>query len=131
MFMGDAGSIFLGYVFAGLILVTLATGDVTLWAWIAILSYYLADTTTTFLCRLFLVPRWWRSHRSHAYQNLARVTGSHARVTYGVLLFDVCWALPLAIAATLHPRWAPLAAGLALLPAVGWALRYGPLLSPE
>ena len=131
VFMGDAGSIFLGYSFAALILTTVVGGQISAWTWIAIMAYYLADTTTTTLCRMVLVKRWYGGHRSHAYQNLARIHRSHARVTYGIVAYQLLWAIPLAFWSALQPRWGVLAAALAVTPAVLWTLRYGPPLSSD
>jgi Fuc2NAc and GlcNAc transferase len=131
VFLGDAGSMFLGYCFGALVLATVATGLLSFWTWLALLGYYVADTTTTTLCRIVLVRRWYGAHRSHAYQNLARIHGSHAPVTYGVALYQLLWSGPLAVASMLNLRFAPVAAGLAVLPAVAWAMRYGPLLSRD
>lgn len=130
-FMGDAGSIFLGYCFGALLVATVATGQISAWTWLAILGYYVGDTTTTTVFRVLMVPRWYRGHRSHAYQNLARILGSHGKVTGGVLLYDVLWALPLAVWSAARPGWAPLAAALSLGPVVLWTLRFGPRLSSD
>ena len=131
VFMGDAGSIFLGYCVSALALATVLTGRLSAWTWLCILAYYIGDTTTTTLSRMVLVERWYGGHRSHAYQNLARIWSSHARVTYGVLAFDLAWALPLAVWSALSPQWGPLAAALALAPPVAWALRFGPRFSSD
>ncbi len=131
VFMGDAGSIFLGYSFAALLLTTVAAGQITPWTWIAILAYYVADTTTTTLCRLVLVDRWYGVHRSHAYQNLARIHRSHAKVTVWVAAYQLGWAFPLAFWSALQPRWSVAAAALAVAPAVLWTLRFGPPLSSD
>ncbi|HET7228593.1 MAG TPA: hypothetical protein VFJ16_01190 [Longimicrobium sp.] len=131
VFMGDAGSIFLGYSFAALILATVVSGQITPWTWIATMGYYVADTTTTTLCRMVLVERWYGGHRSHAYQNLARIHRSHGRVTYGIAAYQLLWAIPLAFWSALQPRWGILAAALAVVPAVLWTLRYGPPLSSD
>jgi Fuc2NAc and GlcNAc transferase len=131
IFMGDAGSIFLGYSFAALLLTTVLTGQISIWTWIAIMGYFIADTTTTTLSRLFLVRNWYGVHRSHAYQNLARIHKSHAKVTYGVALYHLLWALPLVVWSAVSPAWAPLAAILCLAPGVIWTLRFGPRLSSD
>ncbi len=131
IFMGDAGSIFLGYSFAALLLGTVFSRQISAWTWMAMMSYFLADTTTTSLCRMVLVDRWYGVHRSHAYQNLARIHKSHSKVTYGVAAFHVLWALPMALWSALDPRRAPIAAALALVPGILWTLRYGPPLSRD
>lgn len=130
IFMGDAGSVALGYCFAALVLVTVTAGAISIWTWVAIFSYFLADTTTTTVCRIFLVRRWYGVHRSHAYQNLARVTKSHAKVTYGVAGYHIFWALPLALWSATMPRWGPVAA-LSPVPAVVWTLHFGPRFSSD
>jgi Fuc2NAc and GlcNAc transferase len=132
IFMGDAGSIFLGYCFSATLLVTVWSGQISAWTWLTILGYFIADTTTTSLARIVLVrKKWYGVHRSHAYQNLARIYKSHAKVTYGVVVYNVLWVFPLALLSALRPVWAPAAAGLALAPAVIWTLRFGPTLSSD
>jgi Fuc2NAc and GlcNAc transferase len=129
IFMGDAGSLFLGFTFGALIAKTLLDGHISLWTWLIIFGYFLGDTTTTTIVRMFITRKWYGEHRSHAYQNLARIWGSHLRVVLGVLLYHVLWLLPLAFWSSLMPISAPLAALLALLPVVIWTLRYGPIQS--
>ena len=131
IFMGDSGSIFLGYCLGTLLLSTVILEQMSLWSWIAILGYFIGDTTTTGLFRLFCVKKWYGVHRSHAYQNLARICNSHAKVTYGVMLYHMLWSLPLAIWSALVPAMAPLAAALSLGPAIAWTFRFGPRLSSD
>jgi Fuc2NAc and GlcNAc transferase len=129
IFMGDSGSLFLGYCFGTLITRTVAEGQLSPWTWLVIFGYFAGDTTTTTATRLCLTKTWYGAHRSHAYQNLARIWGDHRKVTIGVFLYHLLWLLPLAVLSELAPAAAPLAAALALGPAVLWTLRYGPRLS--
>jgi Fuc2NAc and GlcNAc transferase len=128
IFMGDSGSIFLGYCFGALIVKTVMDGEISFWTWLVILGYFLGDTTTTLLLRIIIVKKY-KPHRSHAYQNLARIWGSHLKVTSLVVAYHCVWLLPLAIWSALQQETAPLAAILALVPVVLWTLRYGPILS--
>jgi Fuc2NAc and GlcNAc transferase len=131
IFMGDAGSIFLGYSLGTLLLATIFLGQISIWTWIAILGYFIGDTTTTGLYRLFRVKKWYGVHRSHAYQNLARIYNSHAKVTYGVALYLVLWSLPMAIWSALEPAMGLPCAALSLGPAIAWSFRFGPRLSRD
>ena len=83
----------------------------------------------TQIIRVVLVKKWYLAHRSHAYQNLARITESHLKVTSGVILYNIIWILPLTIWAALQPEIEILAAILAITPAVVVAYKYGPVLS--
>ena len=78
IFLGDVGSVPLGYL-AGWLMLTLAAAG----AWQAALllpAYYLADATFTLIRRLMRGQRVWQAHREHAYQRTVAAGWSHARV---------------------------------------------------
>ena len=129
IFMGDSGSAFLGYIFGALILFTVKSGDISIWTWLIVFGYFFADTAVTQFMRIILVKKWYLPHRSHAYQNLARITGSHIKVTGGVVLYNVVWILPLTIWSVMKPEMALFAVVLAIAPSLVFAFKYGPLLS--
>lgn len=129
LFMGDAGSVFLGFFFGALLTGTVTSGALPMPIWLILFGYFAGDTTTTTILRMFVAPRWYGEHRSHAYQNLARMWNSHVRVVRGVMLFHALWLTPLAVVAISRPSVAPACAALALLPVVIWTFRHGPLLS--
>lgn len=130
VFMGEAGSLFLGYCVACLLLVTVASGHMSVWTWLTMLGYYVGDTTTTSTLRLMMIKDWWAGHRSHAYQNLARIRG-HTPVTYCIALYQLLWALPLTVWSVRSPDLAILAVLLSIGPVVLWTLRFGPLFSKQ
>jgi len=129
IFMGDAGSVFLGYVFGSLIFATILNGEISIWTWLTVFGYFFADTTVTQIARIILVKKWYGAHRSHAYQNLARITGSHLKITMGVTVYHLAWVLPLTIWTVLQPEMALVAAFLSITPGVVLAYKYGPILS--
>lgn len=129
IFMGDAGSLTLGYCFGALLTVTVTGGDVSIWTWLILFGYFAGDTTTTTVFRIFITRHWYGEHRSHAYQNLARIWNSHLLVVRRVCFYHVFWLLPLVVWSVVIPHHAPLAAVLALGPVVAWAVLYGPRLS--
>ena len=78
IFLGDVGSVPLGYVLGWLLLAAAAAGN---WAAALILPlYYLADATLTLLRRLLRGERVWRAHREHFYQRATQAGRSHATV---------------------------------------------------
>ena len=129
IFMGDSGSMFLGYTFGALVIDTTTTGEISVWTWIAALGYFLGETTTTILLRVFRVRRWYQAHRSHAYQNLARELKSHAKVTGGVQVFQWVYLFPLVIWSVLAPDWGLMASLVGVGPSVFLVLKFGPLYS--
>ena len=76
-----------------------------------------------------MVKKWYLAHQSHAYQNIARITGSHLKVTRTVTLYNILWILPIAIWSALQPEMEILAVILAITPAMIVAYKYGPALS--
>ncbi len=82
VFLGDVGSIPLGFLLGWLLLELAARGQP---AAAAILpSYYLVDATVTLLRRLARGERPWQAHREHAYQRAVAAGWRHDRVVIAV-----------------------------------------------
>ncbi len=129
IFMGDSGSVFLGYTFGALLLFTVTTGVLSVWTWLVVFGYFFADITVTQIARIILVQKWWHAHRSHAYQNLARITGSHLKVISSVTIYHLFWILPLTLWSAFVPEFAYVAVFFAVTPAMMIAYKYGPVFS--
>ena len=96
IFMGDAGSGFLGL---GLGLLTLQAGHAApglFWAGVLLAAVFWVDATLTLLVRLSRRERLHEAHRSHAYQHFAQRYG-HTRVTLAVLAINLGGLGPLAL----------------------------------
>jgi Fuc2NAc and GlcNAc transferase len=129
IFMGDSGSVFLGYIFGSLLLFTVFNNDISVWSWLTVSGYFFSDTTVTQIMRVILVRKWYLPHRSHAYQNLARITNSHLKITGGVTMYNLIWVLPLTLWSSLQPEMGFIAATLSITPALVVVYKYGPLFS--
>lgn len=100
IFLGDVGSGMLGFalvVLACLQLRQAPQGELARLPLLFLpLSAFLIDATLTLGWRIVRGERWWTPHVEHAYQRLARRSGSHGPVTlaYGtwtVLAIVVAW----------------------------------------
>lgn len=127
MFLGDAGSYFYGYLFAILFLITVKNEYLSIWTWLIIFAYFITDTATTTFLRILLVKNWYHTHRSHAYQNLARVLNNHKFVTVLILGINVFYLLPLAYLSIQYQQYAWLAFLASVIPIFAFVLKYGPL----
>ena len=85
IFLGDIGSGLLGFLFAGLALVSDKSGGLPFLAWLILLGVFVMDATITLIRRIFRGERWYVAHRSHAYQRLVQSGWSHEKVTRCVL----------------------------------------------
>ena len=87
IFLGDSGSVPLGYLLGWLLLRMAGDG---LWAPALILpAYYLADATITISKRALRREKIWQAHRQHFYQRAVQGGSSHARVAVMILLADI------------------------------------------
>lgn len=111
VFMGDVGSVPLGYTLGWLLLATAAHGQ-----WMAALlvpAYFLADATITLLRRAAERKKVWQAHREHFYQKATQRGRSHAQVVCAVLAANA--ALVGLAGASLVVGWATLPAGAAVI----------------
>ncbi len=97
IFMGDAGSGFLGITVAILTLNAAWVAPQLLWSWLIVLGVFIVDATFTLLHRLLRGEAVYQAHRSHAYQAAARRVAGHVPVTFAVALITLGWLLPWAI----------------------------------
>jgi UDP-N-acetylmuramyl pentapeptide phosphotransferase/UDP-N-acetylglucosamine-1-phosphate transferase len=123
IFLGDSGSIPLGYLLGWLLLSLAASGA---WQAAAILPlFYLADATITLFRRIARGEKFWRAHRDHFYQAAIKRGLSHARVSTAIalvnlLLIGLALFSVLADPATLWPWLALLAAGILVALLLAW-----------
>ena len=88
VFMGDAGSIPLGYLAAALGLAGWAAGMWPIAFPLLVFSPFIVDASVTLVRRLLRGEKIWQAHRSHYYQRLVRMGWSHRRLAlfeYGVM----------------------------------------------
>lgn len=118
IFMGDAGSGFLGLSIGVLSLQSAWIEPQFFWAWLILLGVFICDATFTLIRRLIRGDKVYEAHRSHGYQYASRQYGKHLPVTVGVIVINVFWLLPIAF----------LVAKLKLDGLVGLAIAYVPLV---
>jgi Fuc2NAc and GlcNAc transferase len=116
IFMGDAGSGYVGYVLAVLALLAGRENPVGLFVWLILGALFFVDATVTLVRRVLRRERVYEAHRSHAYQWLSRRWSSHRRVTLLAIALNVCWLLPCAWFAARYPSRAVWIVPVALLP---------------
>lgn len=121
IFMGDAGSGFLGLILAVLSLSAAWVAPQLLWVWVIMLGAFIVDATWTLLRRLIRGDAVSQAHRSHAYQYASRLFKSHKKVTVAVVAINLLWLWPIGLLVGLQ-RLEPLfGVLLAYLPLIGAA----------
>ncbi len=81
VFMGDAGSAFLGAFYGAQSVAASLSTEVPFPVLVLPFTNFILDTTATLVRRVLRRERWYQAHRSHFYQRLTRLGMSHGRVT--------------------------------------------------
>jgi Fuc2NAc and GlcNAc transferase len=100
IFMGDAGSGFLGIALGVLSLQAAWVSSELFWAWLILLGVFIVDATFTLIRRLIRGDKVYEAHRSHAYQFASRRFGKHLPVTLAVGAINLFWLLPISYCVT-------------------------------
>ena len=118
VFLGDAGSIPLGFLAGTLGLIGWSKGLWPLWFPVLVFSPFVVDATLTLVSRILRGRKPWQAHREHAYQRMVAGGLGHRRTAllwYLLMAASAASAL-LALRLSVVMQWSMV---------VGWALIYG------
>ncbi len=129
IFLGDVGSIPLGFLAAVLGILGWRDDLWSLWFPVLVFGPFNADATVTLLKRLARRERVWRPHRDHYYQRIVRMGLGHrtaALIGYAVMVFCAAMALlgrghGVAVQAAVFAAASVVLAALALWVDLRWA----------
>jgi len=96
MFMGDVGSVPLGFLVAVIGIEGWRDGVWPIWFPVAVFSPFIFDATVTLMRRAMRRERVWEAHRSHYYQRLVQLGWGHrntALAEYALMVACVAIAL--------------------------------------
>ena len=115
VFMGDSGSLALGFAFSSLLLYGIGSDAFSLPLGLMVMALFLADSTLTLLARVIRGERWYNAHRQHLYQRLIARGWKHGRVLLVYQLVNLVLILPGIVVAANFPALAwPIALAMAL-----------------
>jgi UDP-GlcNAc:undecaprenyl-phosphate GlcNAc-1-phosphate transferase len=83
IFLGDVGSVPLGFLAGGLGIIGWRDDVWPLWFPVLVFAPFIADATITLLKRLIRGDRVWRAHREHYYQRMVRMGLGHRGTAWG------------------------------------------------
>lgn len=129
VFLGDAGSIPLGFLAGGLGLLGVVKGQWPWWFPLFVFSPFVVDATVTLVRRSLRGERVWTAHREHYYQRLVRMGWSHRRLALSeYVLMAACGVSALTLLSVSFPfqvlgllMWVAIYAGLMLFIDRRWA----------
>ena len=90
VFLGDAGSVPIGFIAGGLSFIGVASGRWPLWFPLLVFAPFVIDATATLLRRMLRKERFWAAHREHYYQRLIRLGWTHRRLATAEYALMIC-----------------------------------------
>jgi len=122
IFMGDAGSGFLGMTLGILTVQAAWVAPDLFWAWAILLGVFVVDASVTLIRRMLRGGGvYMQAHRNHAYQQVALRLGAHQPVSLAVGAINLLWLAPLALLVALGHLDGVLGLLIAYAPLIGLA----------
>lgn len=123
VFMGDVGSISLGFLIAGLLFYGLFRGSFSIPVAIGLMLVFFCDSSLTLLARVMKGERWYTPHKQHVYQRLIAHGWSHSKVMWLYQLINLLLIVPVIVVAVSFPELAKVAViSAACTLAIAWFL---------
>ena len=125
IFMGDIGSVALGFLAGALTLMGIHDGLFDLWVPLLIFSPFVADATVTLIRRLLRGERVWQAHRDHYYQRLVLAGWGHRRTMVAEYVLMLACGLSAIVYVHIGETWrlAILMGWIATYAILAWAIR--------
>ncbi len=139
LFLGNSGSYFLGLYLSMIIITLLYYWDISFLTYSILFTIILIDTSYVIFRRFFLklsntykntndlsnsiyvsLKHVTEPHCTHNYQKLTKKINSHAKVVLILMLYNIVWCLPLAIASIKFESFALLCLALSFIPYIIW-----------
>jgi UDP-N-acetylmuramyl pentapeptide phosphotransferase/UDP-N-acetylglucosamine-1-phosphate transferase len=123
LFMGDAGSVPLGFLAGALGVLGWRDGAWPLWLPVLVFAPFVCDATLTLVKRLLRRERVWQAHQEHYYQRLVRMGFGHrgtASIEYAAMAGCAVTALLVRTADPAVQAGALGAAALVLIAVAAW-----------
>ena len=118
IFMGDAGSGFVGLMLGALLLRSSHIDGSLFWAWLILLGVFIVDASFTLCFRVFEKKKFYEAHSDHVYQKMARRAKSHVKVSSAVFVMIIFWLSPIAVMVAIHKIDGLLALLISYLPLI-------------
>ncbi|CNI23955.1 MraY family glycosyltransferase [Yersinia intermedia] len=97
IFMGDAGSGFLGLIIGSLAISAGWIESKFFFCWLILLGLFIVDATWTLIRRILGGFKVYEAHRSHGYQIASRRFKKHLPVTLSAIAINIVWLFPIAL----------------------------------
>jgi UDP-N-acetylmuramyl pentapeptide phosphotransferase/UDP-N-acetylglucosamine-1-phosphate transferase len=121
VFMGDVGSVSLGFIFGALLIIGVGSQAFSLPVALMVMLVFIIDSTLTLIGRILRGEQWYNAHKQHLYQRLIVQGWSHGRVALFYQAINLVLVLPGIVIAVNYPAVAWVVASILFLALIaGW-----------
>jgi UDP-N-acetylmuramyl pentapeptide phosphotransferase/UDP-N-acetylglucosamine-1-phosphate transferase len=106
VFMGDVGSITLGFMFGALLVIGVGNQAFSMPVALMVMLVFITDSTLTLIGRILKRERWYNAHKQHLYQRLIAQGWTHGRVALFYQAINVALVVPGIVVAVNYPALA-------------------------
>ncbi|MBH32597.1 MAG: hypothetical protein CMD90_02985 [Gammaproteobacteria bacterium] len=131
IFMGDTGSVSIGFLLGFFIIWTASESLISIYTWLILLSIFISDSSYTLFVRIVTKKNITIPHTSHAFQKLAYREKTHAVPLRLMLITNLLWVLPMAILSNLLLNYNVIITLLTYVPIIFYMLYIGAGLEEE
>ncbi|MEE8495001.1 MAG: glycosyltransferase family 4 protein [Xanthomonadales bacterium] len=123
VFMGDVGSISLGFVFGALLVIGVGNQAFSLPVALIVMLVFIMDSSLTLIGRVLQREQWYNAHKQHLYQRLIARGWTHGRVALFYQAINLVLVLPGIVVAVNYPALAWVVAMILILAfTIAWYL---------
>ena len=115
VFMGDVGSISLGFVFGALLVIGVGNQAFSLPVALMVMLVFVIDSTLTLIGRVLKREQWYNPHKQHLYQRLIARGWTHGRVALFYQAINLALVVPGIVVAVNYPALAWVVAMILIL----------------
>lgn len=125
IFMGDTGSVSVGFLFAFFIFYSASESVISIYTWLILLSIFIADSTYTLFVRIVTKKNITKPHLTHAFHLLATNRNSQVFVTKRTIFLNVFWVFPMAVLSNYYMTYNVMITFIVYLPMIVYLVRIG------
>ncbi len=106
VFMGDVGSISLGFIFGALLLIGVGNQAFSVPVALMVMLVFIIDSTLTLIGRILKGEQWYNAHKQHLYQRLIAQGWTHGRAALFYQAINLVVLTPGIVIAVIYPALA-------------------------
>ena len=125
IFMGDAGSISTGCIFAFFIFYSGSESVISIYTWLILLSIFVSDATYTLFVRIVTKKNIIKPHLTHAFHIITSSKKSQLFTVKTLIFVNILWVFPMAMLSIIYSNYHIMIAFVVYFPILLYLIKIG------